>query len=134
MIEENIDLYNKWAHTSNNHIWIEVYPSGNVYQTEEASMNASHYISYPDKEVQSILEIADCTYCDCDACASYNQAHDDDIEDQDFEKHWGYAKADVSEDFVEHLKDCEYYDYDMVERALEAYDDIPFGYFDDEAE
>lgn len=120
------------GHTSHNHIWIEVYPDGKVYQTEEVDMNTSHYLSYPDEEVQSILEIANCQYCDCDACASYKQSHDDDMDDQSFYDHWGYNKEDVDEDFAQHLKDYEYYDYDMAENALNAIDEIPYGYFDDE--
>lgn len=132
LIEENLDVYNEWAHRSHNHIWIEALPDGSVHQTEEADMNTTHWIIYPNKAIANILTIACCEYCDCDACASYDQAHDDYIDDDEFKSRWRYRKCDVDDDFSKHLKDCEMYDYDMADNAVAAIDKIDYGYFDDE--
>lgn len=132
LITDNLDTYNEWAHRCHTHVWIEVHPDGSVHQTEEANMQTCHYIDYPDNEVASILDIARCEYCDCDGCASYNQAFDDEIDGEEFEERWGYPRKDVDQDFAQHLKDCELYDYDMADNALAEIDEIPYGYFDDE--
>lgn len=134
LIEKNLDIYNEWSHQSQNHIWIECMPDGSVYQTEEADMQTRHYIDYPDEEVANILDIAICQYCDCDACASFNQSTDPDIDDVEFESRWGYKREDVCGDFAQHLKDYEMFNYDLADAAVKAIDEIPYGYFDDEEE
>ena len=130
LIEQNIDRYNELNHTSHNKIWIEVYPDGNVYETEEASNNTYHMIN--DKKVANVLDIAKCEYCDCDACVSWRDAHDTEVTEEEFKTRWHYEKSDVGENFANHLKNYEYYDYEMADRAAEAIDGIEYGYFDDE--
>lgn len=132
LISENIDRYNELAHLSHNHIWLEAYPDGNVTEAEEPDNNTTHWIDYPTKEVASILTIAKCEYCDCDACASWRQSSDDDITDEEFESRWGFSKEDVGNDFARHLRDYDAYDGDIEYNALVAIDEIEYGYFDDE--
>jgi hypothetical protein len=109
-------------------------PDGSVHQTEEADMNTRHYIDYPYEEVANVLDIAICQYCDCNACASFIQSTDPDIDDEEFESRWGYKRDDVSSDFAQHLKDYEMYNYDMANISCEEIEEIPYGYFDDEEE
>lgn len=132
LIEANLDTYNEWAHNHHTHIWLEAWPDGEVHQTEEASMQTTHWLDYPNHPVATILEIARCEYCDCGACASFDDASNPNITNEEFEEKWGYSREDVSGSFAQHLKDYEVYDFDMVDRALAAIDDIEFGYFDDE--
>lgn len=132
LIDENGDRYNELAHLSHNHIWIEAMPDGTVHETEEASMQTSHYISYPDEPIAEILTISRCQYCDCDACASWHQAHDKDVSDEEFEERWGFTKEDVGDDFASHLRDYEMYNYDLEDTAMTAIDNIEYGYFNDE--
>ena len=131
-VDENLDRLNELTHASHNHLWIEVYPDGSVNLAEEASMQTSHWIEYGKKAVASVLEVATCQYCDCDACLSYKQAHDDDVDEEEFHDRWGYSKEEVGNDFSSHLRDLESYDYDMPDKAMAAIDQIEYGYFDDE--
>ena len=132
IIDENLDRYNELSHLSHNHIWLEAMPDGTVHETEEASMQTYHYVKYSEQPVADILTIASCQYCDCDACASYKQAFDDDVSSEDFSEKWGYDRTDVDPDFATHLRDYEMYNYDFEQDALDAIDDIDYGYFDDE--
>jgi len=132
LISENIDRYNELAHLSHNHIWLEAHPNGDVTEAEEADRNTTHWIDYPNKEVESIYTIANCEYCDCDVCASWQQSGDDDITDEEFESRWGFSKEDVGNDFCSHLRDYDAYNGDIEDDALAAIDDIEYGYFDDE--
>lgn len=132
-IEQDLNKLNEVAHTSHNHVWLEVYPDGNVSLAEEADMQTSHWVKYGEKAVATVLEVATCQYCDCDACASFAQAHDEDVDEDEFLTRWGFEKKDVGDDFAQHLKEFEFFNYDLAADAVAAVDNIDFGYFDDEA-
>ena len=132
MIKNNLDRYNELTHLSHNHIWLEVYPDGKCNEAEEVDRNTSHWIDYPDKAVATIYTIANCEFCDCDACVSWRDAHDEDMSDKEFAAKWGYDRLEVSDtDFAQHLKDYESY-IDPTDDVLSAIDDIEHGYFSDE--
>lgn len=131
-IEQNINKLNELAHTSHNHVWLEVYPDGDVSLAEETDMQTSHWVKYGEKAVATVLEVATCQYCDCDACESFAQAHDEDVDEDEFLTRWGFSKEDVGDNFAQHLKDFEAFNYDMADDAVAAVNDVQFGYFDDE--
>lgn len=130
IIENNINRLNETRHQTHIHCWIEVRPDGVASIAEEADMTTIHL--YNGHELANVLDIACCEHCDCDACASYRQAKDPDIDDDTFRASWGYDRSEVSGNFAQHLDDCEAFDYDMADEVEEAIGELPFGYFADE--
>lgn len=132
---------NDWAikdHTSQTHMWVQVYPDGQVSETEEADNNTTHWIDYPDKEVLSVYEIstASCEPCNCDICCMYRHYEDCDGDKEEFlyshsEDDWDYCQENTLE---QALRDCDYLKStsDIREEMLDAIDEIYYGYFDDE--
>lgn len=123
-------------HTSCTHQWLQVYPDGKICETEEADDYTSHYISYPDKEVACLYDIAlsNACYCDCDTCKQYSDI--DELDKEDFVYTWGEDIYEycLHEPFEQGLIDeCPAgWHLDMIKEMLETLNDIPYGYFDDE--
>lgn len=125
-INGNIETLNVLSHRSHNHIWVEVLPDGTVHLAEEASMQTYHANGV------NVLDIARCEYCGCDACASYDQAFDGDIDNEGFARSWGFDRQDVEEDFFQHLRDFDFVYYDFENDVIAEIDNVEYGFFDDE--
>ena len=133
------DTVNEWTiaqHSSMTHMWVQVYPDGQVSETEEADNNTTHWIDYPDKQVASIYEISRATAepCGCDICTMYRHFEEEDKEDfiaMYGEEDWEYCNETPYE---EALRDCDMLkrNSDILHEMLDAIDNIDYGYFDDE--
>lgn len=138
MTDEELDRLIVMGHDTHSQKWMEVYPNGNVHETEEADNNTSHYISYPDKEVAGIYEIhSQCAEaCNCDVCVMYRWFENEDKEDfieRYSEDDWNYCNENTLHDAI---LDCEHdngnYADGIREQMIAAIEDIEHGYFDDE--
>ena len=138
MSAEELDGLLVEAHEYRTHKWMEVYPNGNVYETEEPDNLTRHYIKYPTKEVANIYDIRQerGESCGCEICSMYRDFKDMDKEefvDSYSEEDWNYCNKYEREDaiiYYEHDNDsC---GEDIRKHMLSAIDQIYYGYFDDE--
>ena len=134
MTTEDLEDFIVRGHTSQTHEWVECLPDGSIHETEEADNNTRHYISYPDTEVENIYDIsrANCG-CNCDICTMYK--HFEGLDEDEFEDAYGrdmldYCKTYTIEQAI--LDECGEFTKDVMYEMLDAIDEIPYGYFDDE--
>lgn len=123
------------GHTSETHEWVECLPNGSIHETEEADNNSRHYVSYPDKEVENIYNISDANCgCNCDVCTMYK--HFEGLDEDEFIDAYGkdmldYCKTYTLEQAI--LDECGEFTEDVRYEMLDAIDNIPYGYFNNEA-
>ncbi len=138
MSDEELDRLLVEEHEYRTHKWMEVYPNGNVHETEEPDNRTSHYINYPDMEVANIYDIhPECAEsCGCDICSMYRDFKDMDKEefvDSYSEEDWNYCNEHEREDAIlDYEHDNGSYGEDIREHMLSVINQIDYGYFDDE--
>lgn len=139
MSDDELDRMVVCTHDTNSHKWMEVYPNGNVHETEEADNNTTHWIKYPTKKVACIWDIHQerAEACPCDICTMYR--HFKDMDKEEFvgrysEEDWDYCnETNLDDAILEFERDNDgLYGEDIREQMIYAIEEIEYGYFDDE--
>lgn len=126
------------SHNNQTHKWIEVYPNGNVHETEEADNNTSHWVEYPKKEVECIYDIhqESCEACSCDTCYEYRNFEElskEEFIEEYSEEAWNYwQKYGLESALLDVAHDNGVYEEDIRDEIIRNIENIYHGYFDDE--
>lgn len=128
------------SHNDLNHEFIEVYPDGKVYDTEEPDNNTTHWVSYPSKSVEIIYQIhyESCEACNCDVCHMFREY--DHLDEDEFLNVYGaealsYCKSMTRDEAIlSAAHDNGDYEEDIRDNILSTLENIHYGYFEDEDE
>ena len=138
MSDEELDRLLVCGHDTNSHKWVEVYPNGDVNETEEADNNTTHWIDYPKKQVACIFNICyeSAESCNCPVCRLYNDfetLNHNAFYELYSEKDWDYCNEHSRFDsIIDSEHDEGNYSESIREQMLEAISEIEYGYFNDE--
>lgn len=126
-------------HTACSCKWVEVYPNGTWAVTEEVSANTTHWLDYPNKQIESIYHICDSSsqYCDCWVCTLNRDYDNEEMTDEEFEQEYEFTRESIKDDSFKQLVADYYHNKDVYEcqvrdELINAVDNIEYGYFDDE--
>lgn len=118
-------------HAMDGHRWMEVYPDGEICEAHEAGGTTTHWIDYPEKAVEKILEICNGNApCNCDVCTAHRDR--DEMGEDEFREIYGDAwdgDSTLSEDILDKEG---WYAEELRDEMIIAIGQIPYGYFDDE--
>lgn len=133
------------GHSTHSHEWLAVEPDGVVHEIEDSDNSTRHYVNYPDKPVKNIYDIhsQSAESCNCDVCSMYRRYEDvvdGAMDEEDFIKTYGAGAYERCENnslesaILDKSHDEGVYESDVHDKIIEAINNIPYGYFEDEEE